>query len=492
MNRKPVEAVRSAVAVALALASCVALAQAITDPLKKSTLPGSLENTVVIPPLAIANTSTRSVPAMVGAGNTLPAVDFQVRSTGGVAPVTFSIVPGATSSMFEFVQTQTQTITPVQTAAEIAAAEAAARFERKPAGTVTRTIRFRGATNASSLGNSFQVQIRARDVMGASVTTTVTVFPFAPRIAPVAGNRTALETWPLSLAVQGLGNATEMRVESVGGCRYTQNPRITYQAVQAVSGGAASVSRTGSFRTSEPACTGLQLQMALKFPDMSTFTAPIIVTAPAFNFRAPQTYAFGDTWPVRSLFDFRLQQSHTGVCSGESLGTAGAQPVGVFRSGDDIAMAVRSGPIGTECDYISVARRLPDGFALKGIEFTTTEGPNDSPTTTRFGPGPRHYCSLGGGSALAKNFTRGAHVLRQSSLNAGLVADDGFTLEGWDRPLTTDDNVQLLEGSDNNYAMMLVPLYVKLSCVFAASNAEFIRLRINRVEFIGPPGVQFP
>lgn len=492
MNIKPIDARCAAVAIAVALASCVAMAQVITDPRKKSTLPGSLENTVVIPPLAVGNTSTRSVPALVGAGNTLAAVDFQVRSTGGVAPVTFSIVPGATSSMFEIVPTQAQTMTPVQTPAQIAAAEAAARFERRPAGTVTRTIRFKGASNASSLGNSFPVQIRARDVMGTSVTTTVTVFPFSPRIAPVAANRTALETWPLSLTVQGLGGATEMRVDSVSGCRYTQNPRISYQATQAVTGGATSVLRMGSFRTSAASCAELQMRIALKFQDMQEFTAPIIVTAPAFNFRVPQTYAFGDSWPIRSLFDFRLQQSHTGVCSGESLGTAGAQPVGVFRSGDDIAMAVRSGPIGTECDYVSVARRLPDGFALKGIEFTTTEGPNDSPTTTRFGPGPRHYCSVGGGSALARNFTRGTHRLHPFSVNDGLVVEDGFTLEGWDRPLTTSDNVQLLEASDNQYAMMLMPLYVKLKCVSAVSNAEFIRLRINRVEFIGPPGVQFP
>ncbi|NJO13608.1 MAG: hypothetical protein HC872_09230, partial [Gammaproteobacteria bacterium] len=58
--------------------------------------------------------------------------------------------------------------------------------------------------------------------------------------------------------------------------------------------------------------------------------------------------------------------------------------------------------------------------------------------------------------------------------------------------LVTGDGVELLGGSDTQFAVVMLPMYLKLRCVITPSNSEFYVLRLNRVELVGPPGVAFP
>jgi hypothetical protein len=484
-------------ALALLLASAVASAQLPTAPSSK--LQGNLQNQPTLPPLAIANTSTRAIPVLVAPNNSLPAVNVEIRTTGGIAPVEFTIVGGSAAPMFQILSTQTQEITRVLTPAEESAAAMAARFERRPAGTVTRTLRFLGTANAGALTSPPIVQVRARDAVGASVTMSVTAYPFAPHVAPINFNLTAHQTWPLNLSVQGLGNATHMRVDSVGGgCNYVQNNEIGYgNPVVTVASGVANVSRVASFRTTASACNALRLTIAVRFPDTPDFTTPVTITVPPFSFRAPQLYSFNRTWELQEAFGFALRTSHTGVCSGESTGTAGTFPAGVFKSSDDITFGIRSGPLGTECDFGSLARRLPDGFVLSKLEFTKAEGANNSPTPVVMGE-PKRYCRIGGsggtvGGVVKYDLTRGMNSLSESELFAASgppLAD--FALAGFDRPLVTGDGVPLVTGNDTSYAVVLIPMYLKLRCVITPSNTEFYALRLDRVELLGPPGVKFP
>lgn len=487
-------------ALALALLLPAADAQAPEPP--GSRLPGNLEH-VPPPPLAIANTSTRSIPVLAGANNTLPAVDVEIRTVGGIAPITFSVLSGPTASLFEIPRPPSEGLTRVLTPAEQEAAEFRARMDARPAGTVTRVLRFLGAPNASSQPAALPVQVRARDAGGASVTMTVTVYPFAPRVAPIATNRSAPETWNLNLNVNGLGAANQIRVDSFGGsCNYRQNDEVVYQSTLNVANGAANVSRIATFRTSASSCSGLRLTLAPRFPGMQDFTAPITVTVPTFNFRPLQVYAFGNTWALRDFFGFTFRKSHVGVCSGTSGGTAGDSTVGVFQSSDDITFRIRSGPLGTECDYASIARRLPDGFTLSKVEFVQSEGPNNSPTHVKMSE-PKHYCSIdGGGGTLPDHFSapgaglvnltfaRGARRLHQYDMPNPDPAS--MVVQGFERPLETPDDVVLLETADSLYAVVVPPLFLQLSCVITPSNTEFVTVRLNRVEFTGPPGVQFP
>jgi hypothetical protein len=481
----------------LSLLPLVAAAQAPLNPPLASKLQENLQNQP-LPPLTVANTSTRAIPVLVAPNNSLPVVDAEIRTTGGAAPVNFSIVGGSAPAMFQVVSTQSQPISRVLSPAEQAAAEMEARVNPKPAGIVTRTLRFLGAPNGAALTSAPTVQVRATDAVGASVTMSVTAYPFAPRVAPVTLNLTAHQTWPLDLSVQGLGNATQMRVESIGGaCSYVQNNEISYGNVAAVTNGTARVSRIASFRTTATGCAGLRLTVAFRFPDTADFTAPITLIVPPFSFRAPQIYSFDQTWKLQEALSFGVQTSHTGVCSGNSLGTEGTFQVGVFKAGEDITFGIRSGPLGTECDFASQAKRLPDGFVLTKLEFTQAEGPNNSPTPVQMAD-PRRYCKIGGsggtvGGLVQHNFTRGMNTLRESDLLAANGPSLGdFAVTGFERPLNTADNVALVNGNDSNYAFVLLPMYLKLRCVITPSNTEFYALRLNRAEFIGPPGVTFP
>lgn len=492
---------------ALVLLAGAAAAQAPEPPGNR--LPGNLEN-VAPPPLALANTSARSIPVLAAANNTLPVVDVEVRTVGGITPIKFAIVGGAAAQMFEIVQPQADGITRVLSPAEEAAAEMKARFEARPAGPAARVLRFRGAANASALPLQLPVQVRATDGGGASIVTIVTAYPFAPRVAPITTTRTARETWGLNLNVQGLGNANQMRVDAVGGaCSYRQNDEVIYPATHNVANGAASVLRTASFRTSAASCNGLRVTMAVRFPDSPAFTAPIAVTVPSFTFRAPQVYAFGHTWGLRTFFDFKLNKAHVGSCSGTSGGTAGDHAIGVHESSDDIAFAIRSGPLGTECDYLSVSRRLPDGFALTRLQFAKSEGPNTSLTNVQMTE-PKRYCRIdGSGGTLPDMFTgkigpvqigtpqftfdRGAKRLREYEIIGSPGPDLAtFVAEGFQRPLQTPDTVDLVTAQDGHYAVVEMPMFLRLNCVITLSNTEFIRLRLDRAEFVGPPGVAFP
>jgi hypothetical protein len=483
---------------ALALAAFpVAIAQPVIDPMQRDALPGGLQPVPIVT-LNISSTSTRTVPVLVAANGSLPAVDFQVATAGGVAPVTFAIAGGAAAAMFQILPTQAATMTPQPTAAQTAAAAMEAQVNPRSAGTSTRTVRFKGAASAAGLPAVLPVQIRATDARGASVTLDVAAYVYAPAVAPLTLNRTALQSGQVTFTVQGLGNAAEMRVDSIGGgCGYTQNDNIGYgSAVRPVTNGRATVGRMASFRTNGGSCAGLRITAAFRFPDSATFMAPLALTVPTFSFVAPQIYTFENTWTLRNLFGFALRTAHTGVCSGDSIGTAGTHKVGIVESSDDIAMTIRSGPLGTECDYVSKAVRLPDGFVLRELDLAQTEGPNDSLTNVRMSE-PRHYCRIGGsggtvGGLVSFNMTRGTRVIRSPDIDEMNQSSDPVTVQGWDWKLNTPDGVTLVDRSDSLFAVVLMPMYLKLRCVITPSNTEFIRVRLNRAVFVGPPGVAFP
>lgn len=488
---------RVVVVAAAFVAPLAAITQPISDPMQRDRLPGSLQPVPIVA-LQVASTSTRTVPVLVAANGSLPAVDFPVATAGGAAPVTFTIAGGAAAALFQVLPTQAATMTPQPTAAQSAAAAMEARVNPTPAGSVTRTVRFRGATSTAGLPAVLPVQIRATDARGASVTLEVAAYPYAPAVAPLTLNRTARQSGNLNFTVQGLGGAAEMRVDSVGGgCGYTQNDNIGYgSAARPVTNGQATFNRTASFRTSQGSCAGLRITAAVRFPDSAAFTAPLALTVPTFSFVAPQTYTFENTWALRSLFGFALRTAHTGACSGDSIGTAGTHPVGIGQSSSDIAMAIRSGPLGTECDYVSQAVRLPDGFVLSELDLEQAEGPNDSPTNVRMSE-PPHYCRIGGsggtvGGIVSFDMTRGTRVIRSPDVERMDLVMDPVTVQGWDARLNTRDGVTLVNRTDSLYAVVLMPLYLKLRCVITVSNTEFIRVRINRAVFVGPPGVAFP
>lgn len=482
----------------LGLLPMLSQAQVIPNDLREqpaSKLPGNLQN-APLPALTVSTNSPRAIPVLVNANNSLPVVDTQITVTGGAAPVKLTIAGGPGSNLFQIVEPPPSQLTKVPSEIDEAAAELSARMNPKPAGITTRTLRFLGAARGAGLPGAIPVQVRATDVLGATVNMVVTAYPFAPRIAPIQQPRTALENWTVPFALQGLGAATEIRVDGVSNdCGFRQNPNVSFPSAVAVSAGNASFSRQGTFRTFAPSCNSLRLSVGVKFPEMKTHTAPLVLAVPTFNFRAPQVYNFSSTGALKDFFGFSVVGSH-GSCAGDSLGPNGSFPVGVIEKSGDLAFAIRSGPLGTECEFVAKARRLPDGFALTQLRFSKAEGANDSPTNVQMAE-PRHYCSIGGSGGtvggISFKFTRGANVLVGGS---DMFDDNGptltnFVVSGFERPLLRD-GVILLDSGDTAFASVLVPMYLRLRCVITPSNSEHITIRLDSAQFIGPPGVTFP
>lgn len=464
-----------------------------------SKLPGNLQN-APLPELAVAPSTPRSFGILVNANNTLPPADVDIATTGGAAPVRFNIVGDTAAAAYQILEPVPSTSTPtrVLSPAEQSAAELEARLNPRPAGATIRRLRFLGVAQPGNFGAELPVQIRATDARGASVTISVRGLPFAPRIAPIATPRTALETWQFPLVFEGLGAMTQVRVDGLSGdCGFVVNTRVSVNPIINVNNGRASTSRTGSFRTSGTRCSSLRVTAAFKLPDSNVFGPPLTLGVPAFTFRVPQLYAFGNTKDLGNFFGFTAHDQ-TGTCSGNSLGPSGSHPVGIIEKNDDLAFAIRSGPLGTECDFVSLLRQLPDGFALTKMDFSKSEGPNDSLTNVSMSD-PKHYCKIGGSggtvSGIVKfDFTRGTNNLS----TAGLFDDGGptlgdFVVQGFERPLVTPDNFIVLDANNTTFATMFLPMFLKLRCVITpAGNSEFITIRLNRVEFIGPPGLSFP
>lgn len=469
-------------------------AQAVTNPLEPSRLPGAVDNTkLLIPPLAFAPSSVRSVPVLASAGGALPAVEFDVVTTGGAAPVTLTIAGGTAAAMFEVVSPPPSTLTRQPTAAELAAAQMEAQVNPTLAGTTTRRVRFKGTATIAGLPASLPVQLRARDGQGRNVTGTVTVYPYQPRVTAMLGIKTAHESQYVQFRMEGLGSSDMVRVDSVSGdCGYLQNSGVSYSTTP-VAAGAASVGRWTTFRTNSETCSNLRVQGSFRFPDSNGFAAPVSMIVPTFAFTPRRTYAFEDTWTLRDFFAMQLENSVTGTCNGKSIGTDGTLPVGILESGGDITLHIRSGPLGTECNFASRLVRLPDGLTLKRLDFERTDGPNNSPTTVRMSESSR-YCSIGDtggtfGPLVKYDLTRGKVQLRSADVGTDV---DQFVLKGWQRPLVTADGVTVVAHSDQQFASVLLPIFIKLQCNSTLSNTEFIRLRLKRVEFTGPPGLAFP
>ncbi len=457
----------------------------IVDPNSPSTLPGSAA-TAPIPKLALAATSTLAVPLLANPGGSLPAVTFTVKTTGGVAPIEFSIVGGTSAAMFELPASQSLI---GQNAATLAASQIKNPLAEKSAGTVEQAVRFKGAPSIAALPTTLTVQVKALDGHGKSVTTTVAVYPYAPRVQQTTGIKSAFETQNVHFALQGFGAATAARIDSISGCAIDINREVSYGSDPAVVNGELGIDRSAMFDTIAGNCGDLHIVLAARFPGMSQFAPALTVNVPLFSFVPVKHYVFSNTWDVRKLFSFHTLQSLVGTCSGESTGTS-THTVGIVESDNDIAMVIRSGPLGTECLFGSSAITLPDGFRLAAISFVDEGSAGNSPTPVI--GAEKDQCRIGGNGGTVKGpvsfeFTRGMAEVR-----AGDESVDELTIQGWNRPLTTSDGVTLYATQDFRYTTVILPLYAKLICAITPTNTEFVRMRVNRVEFVGPPGVTFP
>jgi hypothetical protein len=196
----------------------------------------------------------------------------------------------------------------------------------------------------------------------------------------------------------------------------------------------------------------------------------------------PARYTVGRTWRIRDRLGFKFI-SGTGTCEGDSLGPLHSFPVGIRQSGEDISLVIHGGPIGTDCQFVSQALRLPAGMMLVSTTWTkSTQG-----TCGNVGPLGGGATALFAGTTLDLN--RGTAPIIINEIRESQAP--WYSLVSADQPVVTRDNVILLQ-ENHTLVSFLLPMWTRLQCGLAPHNEDRIRLTLTELVFLGPPGLNFP
>lgn len=118
-----------------------------------------------------------------------------------------------------------------------------------------------------------------------------------------------------------------------------------------------------AFRISPPAKKGV-------FPNRPLTSGGEVqfLMTPAFTIRPWTVYRYENTAQLGTIFNFTMKGEGASLCSGTSPGPR-SFPIGQHERGGDLAVQIRSGPLGTVCKAISPGVLLPDNVRLTAIDW---------------------------------------------------------------------------------------------------------------------------
>ncbi|MBD0316455.1 MAG: hypothetical protein ICV75_07165 [Nitrospiraceae bacterium] len=264
-------------------------------------------------------------------------------------------------------------------------------------------------------------------------------------------------------------------------CTITRNPRILVaDSFQIDQNGEGRIGVPGWFTTSGSCAVGVELMLPGKSEPVRLVAGPIQVLAPV-------RYTLSGTSNLRARLGFRATSS-LGICEGTSIGPTN-YPVGIVNNGADLAFRIRSGPIGTECQFISNAWLLPDGVRLVS---TTWEQIREIPSgqeqgkccvVNAFG----HNCITMPPHAGA-NFTRGTAPIVTGQ---HAEAPSYYSVTSSDRQIL-EDGVVIKEIDSPRVVTVIKPMWGKLQCTNTVVNDHGVKLVLRELILEGPSGLTFP
>lgn len=323
------------------------------------------------------------------------------------------------------------------------------------------------------------------------------VLPGVPRLKSVAvasfANQGALVPFAnanVTIVLHNLLGSAGTRVpyrlvspESITGqsaCTFIRNPRIVVpDFLELNQNGEGRISLPGWFTSAGPCAIGLELSL----PGQS---GPARLVAGPIQVQTPVRYSVTGTSRLKNILGVRVSSS-LGICEGTSIGPTN-YPVGVVENGNDLAFRIRSGPVGTECQYISKAWVLPDGARLLSAKWETVrEIPSGQDqgkccVVSAFGNNcitmPPH---------VGSNFTRGTAPIvtgdrTESPPYYSVTSSDAQILE---------DGVILFENSPPRVVTVVKPMWGKLQCTNTLVNDHGVKLVLRELVLEGPPGLSF-
>lgn len=421
-----------------------------------------------------------------------PGATLPIATSGGVAPITYTVTAVRNAELLEIV--------------EAPSAAAVGRNDR--IGGVggkmptARVLRFKGLPRQPSAGSDLRVTITAADANGSKITRDFTLEALPGRVVKleltdgnvVRGQNTRVQATvdllPPGATVQVEDSSDGLAGSQPGGisrlpCHFSAAfnslPNKTGPTLKADAGGRISLSIPGRFSASNegktgPCSLGLVLSVTLPGAQFPKARVWALVTTNPVRISAPMAYRVDRTWSLNSKFRFAIHPPMPGSCIGASAFTGGVFPVGAFEDENgDLVIAVRSGPLGTDCKAQSSPWALPVDFRLVSIDWDLQRTGNK--------------CCIGdacrpSGAAASEGFIVPGAIPSDDPLVYATSSDED--------PLR--DATKLAAGANpaRQRRSVFNSMEARLTCKETASNDHGVKATLKSVTFEGPPGRTFP
>lgn len=218
-----------------------------------------------------------------------------------------------------------------------------------------------------------------------------------------------------------------------------------------------------------PLQTGERCLLALMIEVRETPTGEStfhLLKAPMIEPLLLRTVRYDRTWALRRYFDFTMLAKAPGsTCEGTSIGPVQNYPAGPFEHNGDLAVQIRSGPLGTACRAVSPGVAVDDQIRLVAIDWDI-ERTDDK-------------CCAGGQCGEGGYFQPGHLPEDEPDRYQDLIVQRGISGE-----------VQYPNLRDGQWVMGHA--HINLTCEPALMNDHGVRLVLRSATFEAPLGAALP
>jgi len=401
-----------------------------------------------------------------------------VSTAGGKGAVKLSITAGTHANLVKFDQPTLATtamplVNPAVPQVDVSRTIMSAVPAYQPAVPVTQRIRFAGFPSIASMGN-VTVTVAAEDSTAARVTASFTIIPLKPRVRqvllPSGLVRHQKTTLPVDIEYLTPGSsirlvqsfaASDTQVRMACAYNFVDNNGSVVVTGLANSAGVARIGIPGRFFAYDHAKTGpCGVVLKLLLPANET----IEVGSRDVRLTLPTVYTVANTWSLHSKLGFEMS-NRPGMC----YGVSGLHVIGVHEVLNDLAIGIRSGPIGTDCRANSKAWSLPLGVILTGIDWKVEADGNK--------------CCLGN-DCLPDFVQPDTGLVFPGSIPTEEVgAYESNAISDADRPPADSDGFR---------PKFVSKMHVRLGCKQTVINDHGVKVILNSMTFEGPAGLNFP
>lgn len=294
-------------------------------------------------------------------------------------------------------------------------------------------------------------------------------------------------TITLTNFTQAIGTRVQYRIVAPAtitgqdACTLTRNPRILIpDAFQIDPSREGRITIPGWFSSAGACTVGIELLFGKG--------EPARLVAGPFPVEALQRYRLNQTWNLRNTLAFQISGA-SGTCEGTSVGPTN-HAVGVIESGGDLALRIRSGPLGTECQFTSRTWVLPEGVRLVSTTWERIRELPEGQTQPRCCAvdAYQNHCLTPAPTSSSFRFDRGT---AQILTDARSESPPYYSVTSSD-PRILSDNVVLFENTAPRILSLIKPMWCKVECTFTGVNDHGIKLVLREVVLEGPRGLAFP